>query len=96
MLYFHYDNPSHSKEDREVMLEDLAGWVREDQLSLFIEMYDFDDFSYALDKAQLPFRRRKVVLNMDYPDRMAEHDKMAKTDMEKYYTYPFEVDPNIQ
>ena len=78
------------------MLEDLAGWVREDQLSLFIEMHDFDDFSYALDKAQLPFRRRKVVLNMDHPDRLAEHDEMAKTDMEKFYTYPFEVDPNIQ
>lgn len=77
------------------MLEDLAGWVRQEQLSLFLEMHDFDDFSYALDKSQLPFRKRKIVLNMDYPDRMKQHDELAK-DMERNYTFPFEVDPQTQ
>lgn len=77
------------------MLEDLAGWVRQDQLSLFLEMHDFDDFSFALDKSQTPFRRRKVVLNMDFPDRMAQHDELLK-DADRNYTYPFEVDPILQ
>jgi mitochondrial enoyl-[acyl-carrier protein] reductase / trans-2-enoyl-CoA reductase len=85
----------HSQDDRAVMLEDLAGWVRQEQLSLFMEMHDFDDFSYALDKSLLPFRKRKIVLNMDHPDRMKQHDELAK-DMEKNYTFPFEVDPQVQ
>lgn len=40
-------------------------------------MHDMDDFSYALQKCQEPFRFRKVVLNLDFPDRMAEHDALS-------------------
>jgi hypothetical protein len=32
--------------------------------------------------------RRKIVLNMDYPDRMAEHDAKTAKDYEQ-----FEADP---
>ena len=32
--------------------------------------------------------RRKIVLNMDYPDRMAEHDTKTAKDYEQ-----FEADP---
>ena len=35
--------------------------------------------------------RRKVVLNMDYPDRMAEHDKLTEKDYEI-----FDADPQMQ
>lgn len=80
-----------SREDRLVMLEDLAGWVKQEQLSLFLELHDFDDFHYALERSLLPNRRRKVVLNMDYPDRMAQHDELAK-DKEENYSM-FDVDP---
>lgn len=61
------------------MLEDLAGWIREERLTLFTELHDFDDFDWALKRALVPHSLRKIVLNMDYPDRMAEHDLLSST-----------------
>jgi hypothetical protein len=55
--------------------------IREKQLTLFYEMHDFDDFSYAMDQALEPFRLRKLILYMDYPDRFKEHDAI---DQERY------------
>lgn len=77
-----------SAEDRADMLDDIAGWIRENQICYFMNVHDFDDFKYALESATIPFERRKVVLNLDYPDRMAEHDAKTAKDYEK-----FEVDP---
>jgi trans-2-enoyl-CoA reductase len=75
-------NNTHSHEEREQMLSDIAGMVRDQKLSFFYEMHDFDDFPHALTKSQESFRLRKVVLNMDYPDRMKEHDARPESDYE--------------
>jgi NADPH:quinone reductase-like Zn-dependent oxidoreductase len=65
---------SHSKAEKSAMINELAGLVRDKKLTFFFESHDFDDFDYALNKSLEPFQFRKVVLNMDYPDRMKEHD----------------------
>lgn len=85
-------NKRHSKTDRSLMIEDIAGWIREEQFNLFMELHDFDDFSYALERSLVPHKFRKVVLNMDYPDRMAEHD--AKSSDPRNYQI-FETDPLV-
>mmetsp|Transcript_17214 Transcript_17214/g.28810 ORF Transcript_17214/g.28810 Transcript_17214/m.28810 type:complete len:382 (-) Transcript_17214:193-1338(-) len=77
-----------SVEDRSDMLEDISGWIREKQLCYFTSLHDFDDFKYALETSTVPYERRKIVLNMDFPDRMAEHDALTAKDYEK-----FEADP---
>ena len=71
-------NETHSREERRRMLEDIASMVREEKLKLFYELHDFDDFDHALKQSLLPYRLRKVVLNMDYPDRFKEHDEMGE------------------
>ena len=64
------------------MMADLVNMVRNKKLSLFYEMWDFDAFPQALRREGDAFRMRKIVLNMDHPDRFQEHD--AKS--EKEYT----------
>ena len=56
------------------MLQDIAGMISNGELELLFEMHDFDDFDHALQTALEPYYLRKVVLNIDYPDRMKEHD----------------------
>jgi mitochondrial enoyl-[acyl-carrier protein] reductase / trans-2-enoyl-CoA reductase len=70
--------------DREAMLADIARMVLEDKLSFFFEMHDFDDFSHALASSMQPFRLRKTLLNMDYPDRLAEHDALPAQAYERF------------
>ncbi len=60
---------THSAAERQAMLHDIAGMIRDKKLSFQFELHDFDDFDFALKKSQESFRLRKVVLNMDYPDR---------------------------
>ena len=67
---------SHSKAERNEMIENIATMIREKHLTFFYEMHDFDDFSHALKQAVEPFRLRKLVLYMDYPDRFKEHDTL--------------------
>ena len=64
--------------ERVAMLSDIAGMVRDNKLSLFYEVHDFDDFDHALGRALEPFGLRKVVLNMQYGDSLKLHD--AKSD----------------
>lgn len=78
---------NNSLEARAAMLQDLARMVKENKLTFFFEMHDFDDFDFALSKAQEPFRFRKVVLNMDYPDRMKEHDARPESDYFVFETF---------
>lgn len=66
---------THSREEAGLMLNAIAEQVRARQLSFFFRMHDLDDFDYALSKATEPFQDRKVVLNLDYPDRLKEHDE---------------------
>lgn len=65
---------------RTAMLQDICEMIRSKKLSFLYEMHDFDDFQYALEKSVEPFRLRKVVLNLDYPDRMQEHDARPESD----------------
>jgi hypothetical protein len=60
------------------MLNHIADQVRAKQLSFFYRMHDLDDFDFALQRATEPFQDRKVVLNLDYPDRFKEHDALDK------------------
>lgn len=71
-----YDN--HTREEASVMLNHIADQVRAKQLSFFYRMHDLDDFDFALQRATEPFQDRKVVLNLDYPDRFKEHDALDK------------------
>jgi len=60
------------------MIEYLADQIRIKQLEFYFKLHDFDDFSHALKEATSPYQLRKTVLNMDYPDRLAEHDELAE------------------
>ena len=79
-------NNQHSRIDRATMLSDVAQMVRNKELTLFHEMHDFDDFDHALKRSMEPFALRKVLLNMDFPDRMKEHDARPASDYEVFET----------
>ena len=55
---------------------------------MFYAEHDFDDFGYALEQAREPMALRKVVLRMDAPDRMAEHDAR---DAKEYQVFETDV-----
>jgi len=67
-------NDKASDEDRTIMLEEIASMIRMKKLTFLYELCDFDDYEYALKKYNSDFKLRKVVFNMEYPDRMKEHD----------------------
>lgn len=73
-----------SVEARKQMLDEISDMVRKKKLSFFFQMHDMDDFAYALRKSEEPFRFRKVVLNLDYPDRLKEHDAKSADDYEMF------------
>jgi len=73
-----------SAESRSAMLEDISNMIRTKQLSFFFELHDLDDFEFALKKSLTPYNFRKVVLNLDYPDRLKEHDSKAQEDYEHF------------
>lgn len=66
--------------ERAAMVSDIAAAVREERLTQFFQEHDFDDFEYALHQAgETNIPARKVVLRMDHPDRLAEHDALDPT-----------------
>jgi trans-2-enoyl-CoA reductase len=71
---------NHSIAERTTMINDISSLVRSKKLSLLYEMHDFDDFNYALHKSMEPYGLRKIILNMDYPDRLKEHDARPSSD----------------
>lgn len=75
---------THSLDDRTKMLEDIAASIREEKLKFFFRIHDLDDFDFALQKATEPFQTRKIVLRMDYPDRMALHDQLTDSDYQPF------------
>lgn len=77
-------NEVHSNEERKSMLNEIAALIRQKKLFFPFELHDFDDFQHALKASQESFRLRKVVLNMDYPDRLAEHDKLKQSDYDEF------------
>lgn len=75
---------SHPVEERAAMYDEILGAVRAKKLSFFYELFDLDDFPYALKKSQEPFKFRKVVLNLDHPDRLKEHDARPASDYAQF------------
>lgn len=73
-------NVKHSDADRKPMLDYITELIRTDKLTFFYEMHDFDDFAHAFKTSSDSFNLRKVVLNLNYPDRFAEHDKKTTED----------------
>jgi len=72
------------REVRLAMMADIVGMIKRRQLTAFTVMHDIDDFAWALQQAQLPFQRRKVVLDLSPPDRLAEHDSVP---LERYEVF---------
>jgi len=72
--------------ERAVMFAELADLIRSNKLSAFHELHDFDDISYAVEKALEPNSLRKVILSIDFPDRLAEHDKLPKESFSVFET----------
>ena len=68
------------------MLADLASMIRNRELTLFTELHDLDDFEHALAVHMTPFQLRKVVLLIDFPDRMQEHDCLSQDDYSVFET----------
>jgi mitochondrial enoyl-[acyl-carrier protein] reductase / trans-2-enoyl-CoA reductase len=75
-------------EAKQEMINDIVNMIRMKQLAFFYEMHDFDDFDYALEKSTEPFLLRKIVLDLDHPDRLAEHDKRM---MKRRHYFKFET-----
>lgn len=74
----------HSQAERHAMLSEITDLILNDKLSFFYEQHDFDDFEHALRTSMEPFRLRKTVLNMDYPDRFAEHDALPESAYDRF------------
>jgi trans-2-enoyl-CoA reductase len=75
---------SHSHEEASKMINDIAGMIRNKRLFSFFRMHDIDDFNHALQKATEPFQTRKVVLDLQPPDRFAEHDARPEEDYDVF------------
>ncbi|RYH05883.1 hypothetical protein EON65_43590 [archaeon] len=63
-------------QQKEDMFAHIGQQVKDLKLSFFYELHDLDDFAHALSRSQEPFRFRKVLLQMQYPDRMQQHDQL--------------------
>jgi hypothetical protein len=68
------------------MIADISSLIRSNQLTSFHEMHDVDDFAHALYTSQQPFSFRKVVLSLNPPDRLAEHDALPKEQYDVFDT----------
>lgn len=75
---------SHSASQKQSMIDAIVEMIRGDRLQFHYVLHDFDDFGYALKTAMEPFNFRKIVLNMDFPDRFAEHDARPESDYEVF------------
>ena len=72
--------------ERKDMMNDICNMIREHKLSNFTIEHDIDDFDWALKQAVsssssrssiAPWGvNRKILLNLNPPDRMKEHDAM--------------------
>jgi trans-2-enoyl-CoA reductase len=71
---------------KSAMWADIAAAVRENRLTMFYAEHDFDDFAHALGEAGRAHALRKVVLRMDHPDRLAEHDALPAEAYEVFET----------
>jgi len=56
---------THSKEEREKMLNDITQMIKSKKLVYFTETFKFSDFNSAINASMEPMRSRKVVLKLD-------------------------------
>lgn len=75
-----------SAPQKAAMWADITAAVREKKLTMFFAEHDFDDFAYALSQAEESHSLRRVVLRMDHPDRLAEHDALSQEAYEVFET----------
>lgn len=73
-------NMTQSAQDRAAMLDEISDLIRTNRLTFFFSMHDLDDFHHALKVYSESFNLRKVVLALDFPDRLAEHDNLTAED----------------
>jgi hypothetical protein len=73
-------------EEKQKMCDDIVNMIRRKQLSFFYAVHDFDDFHYALEKSMEPYQLRKIVLNLDHPDRLQEHDALDEKEYDRFDT----------
>jgi trans-2-enoyl-CoA reductase len=73
---------THSADEKREMIDEIIELIRADKLQFNMVLHDFDDFGHALKIATEPFNFRKIVLNMNFPDRMVEHDARDESDYE--------------
>lgn len=73
-------NSTHSLADKQPMIDYVTDLIVKEKLTFFFDMIDFDDFSYAMKVNSKPYNFRKVVLNLDFPDRFAVHDQKTADD----------------
>ena len=74
----------HSDAEKLQMLEEIVDLIRHKKLTFFFKVHDLDDFDYALKSAVEPFQFRKIILNLDYPDRLKEHDERDEKDYDLF------------
>jgi len=77
----------HSKTEKMAMFDEIAKMIKDGQLAYFYELHDLDDFDWAMKRATTPYMLRKVVLDMNFPDRMAEHDQLTEWDY-NHFKFP--------
>lgn len=78
---------AHDADAKTRMMAEIATMIREKKLTAFYEMHDFDDFQYALQRAAEDMSNfRRVLLNMDHPDRLVEHDSKAEKEFQIFET----------
>lgn len=75
-------------QQRVAMMDDICQMIRESKLTSFTVQHDIDDFDWALQQSQQPFQFRKVLLNLNPPNRLAEHDKLPE---EAYWVFDTEL-----
>lgn len=73
---------THSVEEKREMIDEIIDLIRTDKMTFQYVLHDFDDFEHALRTATEPYNFRKTVLNMNFPDRMVEHDSRPESDYE--------------
>mmetsp|Transcript_22694 Transcript_22694/g.21921 ORF Transcript_22694/g.21921 Transcript_22694/m.21921 type:complete len:83 (-) Transcript_22694:113-361(-) len=71
-------------EAKEIMCKELTDMIKNMQLTFFYEVHDFDDFHRALEVSSEPYRLRKIILNLDHPDRLKEHDAKDPSEYEHF------------
>ncbi len=55
----------HSTSERQEMINQVVGLIKQKKLRLWLERHAFSDFNHVLEEAQKPYRDRKIVLMMD-------------------------------